>query len=56
MTNTSKRYFIFSKRSYAKTGVAKPMRRAATRGEARAHKDGDTALGIWDTVRNVAVR
>lgn len=56
MTNNTKRYFIFSKNAYARNGVAKPMRRASTRAEARAHKDGDTNLGIWDTVRNVAVR
>lgn len=56
MSNNTKRYFIFSKRSFIKNGVAKPMRRAVTRAEARAHKDGDTSLGIWDTVRGVAVR
>ena len=56
MTTNTKRYFVFSKRSYARNGVAKPMRRAATRAEARAHKEGDTSLGIWDTVRNMAVR
>jgi hypothetical protein len=58
MNNTAnaKRYFVFSKKTFAKTGVAKPMRRAATRGEARAHKDGNVEWGIWDTQRNVAVR
>lgn len=55
-TSTAKRYFIFSKRSYAKTGVAKSMRRASTRAEARAHKDGDRSLGIWDALNNTAVR
>lgn len=56
MSNTAKRYFIFSKAAFAKKGEAKPMRRAATRAEARSHKDGNTALGIWDTVNNMAVR
>ena len=56
MTMNTKRYFIFSKTSFARTGVAKPMRRAATRGEARAHKEGNPNYGIWDTHRNMAVR
>ena len=55
-TNNTKRYFIFSKKTYERTGVAKPMRRAATRDEARAHKEGNTAYGIWDTHRNMAIR
>lgn len=55
-TKTPKRYFIFSRNTFAKTGTAKPLRRAATRGEARAHKGGDTRYGIWDTMREMAVR
>ena len=56
MTNTTKRYFIYSKKVFAKTGNLKPLRRASTRDEARAHKDGNTAYGIWDTHNNMAVR
>jgi hypothetical protein len=55
-TKPTKRYFLFSRNTFSKTGVAKPVRRAATRGEARAHKDGDTRYGIWDTMRGMAVR
>lgn len=55
-TNNVKRYFIFSRNAFAKTGVAKSLRRAATRAEARVHKGGDTRYGIWDTARNMAVR
>jgi len=56
MTAIAKRYFIFSKNTYAKTGVAKPLRRASTRGEARAHKDGNPNYGIWDAMRGMAIR
>lgn len=56
MTTTTKRYFVFSKATFARTGVAKSMRRAATRGEARAYKEGNQHLGIWDTHRNTAIR
>ena len=55
-TKVQPRYFIFSKTTFARTGVAKPMRRASTRGEARAHKEGNPNYGIWDTRRNMAVR
>lgn len=53
MTN---RYSLFKKATLAKTGTIKSIRKARTRAEARAHKDGDTSIGIWDNVRNVAVR
>jgi hypothetical protein len=56
MTTNPKRYFVFSKNNFAKTGVAKPLRRASTRGEARAHKDGNPNYGIWDTHREMAIR
>ena len=55
-TNSTKRYFIFSRNTFAKTGIAKSLRRAATRAEARLHKGGDTRYGIWDTQREMAVR
>jgi len=56
-TNSSpKRYFVFSKSAFAKTGNLRPLRRAASREEARVHKDGNVNYGIWDTQRNMAVR
>lgn len=56
--SNQKRYYVFSKSAFAKSARATPhsMRRAATRGEARLHKQGDQRLGIWDTLRDEEVR
>lgn len=50
------RYSLFKKATYAKTGTIKAIRKARTRDEARAHKNGDTTIGIWDNFNNRAVR
>lgn len=55
-TSAAKRYFVFSRAAFARTGNLKPLRRAATRDEARAHKDGNTNYGIWDTLRGAETR
>lgn len=55
-TSAAKRYFVFSRAAFARTGNLKPLRRAATRDEARAHKGGNTNYGIWDTLRGAETR
>lgn len=55
----STRYFVFSKNSYSASGVAKSMKNAATREDAREYKrmsSNPEKLGIWDRQSNQAIR
>lgn len=55
----STRYFIFSKNSFNRTGIAKPLKNAETREAARAYKrnqSNPTAYGIMDRSTGDIVR
>lgn len=59
MASSNSRYFIFSKNSYERTGVAKALKNAATREDARDYKRSQqrpSAFGIWDRFAGEAVR
>lgn len=53
------RYFIFSKNSFSRTGVAKAIKNAVTREEARDYKrsqNNPTAYGIMDRWTGETIR
>lgn len=53
------RYFIFSKNSFARTGVAKAIKNAATREAAREYKrdqSNPSAYGIMDRWTGESIR
>lgn len=58
-SSSNTRYFVFSKRSYERTGIAKPMKNVATREEARDYKRSQSnpvAYGIMDRWAGETVR
>lgn len=59
MATSNARYFIFSKNSFNRTGVAKALKNAETREDARNYKrnqSNPTAYGIMDRFTGEAVR
>jgi len=57
--STSTRYYVYSKRSEARTGQAKPLKNAATREAAREYKRNQanpTAYGIMDRWYGESIR
>lgn len=57
--STSTRYYIYSKRSAERNGVAKPIKNVATREAAREYKrsqSNPTAYGIMDRWYGESIR
>lgn len=57
--STQTRYFVFSKKSFARTGVAKALKNASTREAAREFKRNQnqpTAYGIMDRHTGWSIR